>query len=61
MRVREPRLSRHAGRYVHLPLCRLVPRELPITFRELLRRTPARKQLCDGRLCGGTLHYPQRS
>jgi hypothetical protein len=39
-------LRRHVGRLVHLPLRRLVLRELPSTFRALLWRVPARVQLC---------------
>jgi hypothetical protein len=36
-------LRRHVGRLVHLPLRRLVLRELPSTFRALLWRVPARR------------------
>ncbi len=44
---------------VHLSLRRLILCELPITFRGLLRRDPARARLCgSGRLCGAAQCYP---
>ena len=46
------------GRCVHLPLRRLVLRERPLTFRDLLWRAPARTELCGGRLWSEAQRYP---
>ncbi len=52
-------MGREAAGGVHQPLPRLVMCELSFTFRESLRRLPARARLCGfSRLCGAAQRYP---